>query len=622
MEHPLLPTSLQSFDGPYDYSRGNRDPVDGTALVRTTDERVYALSMYGWLSVIDSTEPDHLQLRGQAKVKADPFQLHVLGSTAVGLFNDCEEYRDGAQSSGCVVAFDVSEPNGPIVKGGYPIRGKIGGARLTGHILYVVTNDTELRTTSIVALDVAAPTAPLKVDERIFPNATDTASGWAPGVNIAEQRIYVASPRLQDGVAVGTAITVVDTSNPNGKLADVAELEAVGRVEFSWQMDEVGGVLRLLSLPLNKEPTCVQTFSVSPTPLPAPLARLDLNLGGYVVRDVRFDATHAYAVHYQGGYSLAAFDLADPANPKHLGNIKFQGKPQQVVPMGERLITLSRSDISLFDVSGISEPRLLAQAELGEDLSYSSSEDESSFGPIQVFEAEHLIAIPYSVPNYGVRLIDWTDSAFTLAGTVDAEGMAQRIALQADRIFVVSNLSAQSFDIITRQAPRLMSELKLTETASRLLNAGHTLARVSVDGSTVRIETSSPSDIERRQPSGSVDVKLSPAGGEQWNLENVLAGNDRVYVLASESDYTRLPTDPPRETRIITIDVSNAADPRVIDESTFSLGIGWLYHVDYRVPNAREMTALAGNVLVAMGRELLSWNFQDGEVSVRNSLHV
>ncbi len=92
-------------------------------VVKIDNNRLYALSQYGGLNVIDISQRDNLRLLGRKKVQANPFEMYVRGPVVLALYNGYSEYLP-VDSSGSwryvqtssVIAFDTTDPANPQIE--------------------------------------------------------------------------------------------------------------------------------------------------------------------------------------------------------------------------------------------------------------------------------------------------------------------------------------------------------------------------------------------------------------------------------------------------------------------------------------------------------------------------
>jgi uncharacterized secreted protein with C-terminal beta-propeller domain len=129
---------------------------------------------------------------------------------------------------------------------------------------------------------------------------------------------------------------------------------------------------------------------------------------GEDIRSARFLGDTGYVVTFRQIDPLFVLDLSDPAAPELVGELKIPGYSDYLHPFGELLIGVGRSatsggqpygmQLSLFDVSDKTDPKLIQQVELG---GYGSQSDVTQTHKAFTFmPAEGLLAIPgYLMPE-------------------------------------------------------------------------------------------------------------------------------------------------------------------------------------------------------------------------------
>src|SRR5690606_10945896 len=133
------------------------------------------------------------------------------------------------------------------------------------------------------------------------------------------------------------AVQVVDISDPSGALVAGAVFAVAGPIQSRWQMDEFGGVFRVISQPGgwgNLLPPVLETFQV--------FSSDDIERVGYltvampqeneVLKSARFDGDRAYAITAEQVDPL--FDLSDPFEPVQLGELEMPGWVYHLEPRG------------------------------------------------------------------------------------------------------------------------------------------------------------------------------------------------------------------------------------------------------------------------------------------------
>ena len=164
---------------------------------------------------------------------------------------------------------------------------------------------------------------------------------------------------------------------------------------------------------------------------------------GERVYSVRFVGDTGYVVTFRQIDPLYTLDLADPARPRVLGELKIPGYSAYLHPVGEDLLLGVGQDateegrptgtqISLFDVSDLRRPARLHTHHLGAGW----SEAERDPHAFLYWAPERLVVLPVRQPGVDTGRADGTkhppsggvlalrigDKGFTVAGTVDHPG--------------------------------------------------------------------------------------------------------------------------------------------------------------------------------------------------------
>jgi hypothetical protein len=164
--------------------------IEEADIIQVDADKLYALSRYGGLSVIDVARPEQLRMLGRFRTEATPFEMYVKNNVVLGLFTEWGKYAttaDGWQwvQTSQVVALDASDPANIRSLGEFSVAGAISDSRIVGNILYVVSYQngscwecaaTQPRTV-VLSLDIGNPSAVKKVDELVYNDVNDQW-GW------------------------------------------------------------------------------------------------------------------------------------------------------------------------------------------------------------------------------------------------------------------------------------------------------------------------------------------------------------------------------------------------------------------------------------------------------------
>jgi uncharacterized secreted protein with C-terminal beta-propeller domain len=619
--------------------------IEEADIIKIEGSRLYALSQYGGLSIIDISTRDQMRLLGRKKVHAEPFEMYVRDQVVFALYNGYGEYIEGEKAgewrwvnTSYVMAFDTRNAAAPTIVGRFSIPGTIQDSRIVGNALYVVgyeSNgcwgcDTGQHTT-IISLDVSNPTAIKRVDQRAYEDDSSKTYSWRRSVTVTDKRMYIAGPEYGTNGPVGSAIQVVDISDPSGQLVDGAKVSANGMINSRWQMDESAGVLRVISQPgewRTTDPPRIQTFKVNSSQAIDAMANVAMTIPvNESLRSVRFDGARGYAITAEQKDPLFTVDLSDPARPKQVGALEMPGWIYYMEPRGERVVALGYDQgnsagaltVSLFDVTDLSKPNLLDRVNFGGDWAWLSEDQDRIHKAFQVLDNANLVLMPFSGTKYdsancygsyqsGVQLIDWASDKLTLRGVAPTQGNARRGFLHDSRLFTVSDERVEAFDITDRSKPLSTDSLKLAQIVTETVDAGTAVVKVGQNWYTqsVSLDTTSLANVEDPTANGHIDVTIGNVGCNSYtNLSKVIGGAGRVYLLLNQQNYnaSKEQGEPESTTRLVTVDVSKPMQPVILGEATLDFGEGWQYWYNGSLTAAGSSAVLVGNAIVALGRE-------------------
>ncbi|MGK4006474.1 beta-propeller domain-containing protein [Sorangium sp. So ce1036] len=598
--------------------------IEAADLVQVDDGKLYALSRYAGLSVIDISRPDHLSLLGQRRSSGRPFEMIVRDGVVYALFSSAEELPpgDGTDEPGTaytsrIEALDVADPTDIRPLGSLALTGTLADMHLVDDVLYAVTWNsgacrgcTDGPTTTVTSLSIADPTAIHVVDELRFDVGVSTKYlGQLSTVSAAQDRLYIASaPRESTLTHQGarSSIQVVDISDPGGDLVQGAMVEARGPIETRWQMDEHAGVLRVISSqPGSWGATVpiVQTFAVVSSAELVPLASLELpspqrqNLLG-----VRFDGDRAYVIAHRAGQILLTLDLSDPATPAQLGELAMPTGGFHLEPRGDRLLTVGLTDsdaggslgVSLLDVSDLAAPTLLDHVDFGDHASRIGDDWRRIHRAFTVLDALGTLIVPYvssevvieddaecDLHTGGVQLIDFTRDTLTKRGAARYRAPVQRALVHEGRLLAFAREQLAAFDIADRDAPAELADVTLAKNVMRTKVVGDVVARLVAEGSTEhpQIEVVPLSDAGRIEPLGKLDLTpvvlpFAPAscGSARSIPVQLFAHGQHLYVL-----WGRAGAQYGKHAYLAVIDVTDPAAPRIASQLDLPFGESPLY---------------------------------------------
>jgi len=600
--------------------------VEEADILKVDGDRLYALSRYGGLAIVDISDPDHMKLLGRKRTDGIPFEMYVRGGRAFVMLNDFGRYvRDEGPygrwvQSSEILAFDVEDPTNIKDLASYDVPGSIADSRVVGDALYLVTFEngycwhcSDTPSTTVTSFDVAGSSI-ARVDQLAFKAPDKTYSSWKRSVSATSERLYIAGPEWtwRQGSSNGSSvIQVVDIRDPKGHMVKGADVPVAGQINSRWQMDEHQGVLRVVSQfgngwwgPNNDNNPRVQTFAVASAQSITPLGATQLKLPRpESLRSVRFDGTRAYAITAERTDPLFTIDLADPASPKQAGELEMPGWIFHMEPRGDRLVGFgyedttwsSRLAVSLFDVSDLTKPRMLKRVPFGQASGRVAEDQDRIHKSVRVLDEQGLILVPFASygawdgsacqkPQSGIQLIDWTRDDLVARGVAPQWGMPRRAFLANDRLLAISDRNVTSFDIAARDAPAKKNELDLSNPTYRMVETADHIASVTNDWWSGEAMLSLTPKASADDASAIGKLSLATLAGEDaslcggrggwtaWYSARLATHGSFVYVTVPVYRYTYGPVST-RGGKVIVaaIDVSNPTKPVLAGKAELAL---------------------------------------------------
>ena len=552
-------TTTTTTTAPTDATTGDAERVIAEAdIIQVDAGLLYAMSKSGTVSLVDVSTPGQLALLGQTTLPGQPFEMYLRESVLIAMSNGAVA-ADGSVSTttqdpdsgggALVIVVDVSDPALPHQVASLRAPGEIADSRLVGDVLYLATYENaacygcgSAPRTVVTTFNVATPTAITEVEQVSFQsNAPDGynlpwGSNWKRSIFVTDQRLYIAGHADIDPNDFGTTnegiIDVLDITDPTGRLGTGARLSVAGAVLSRWQMDEQGGVFRVISqvgagrTGNGLGPPEIDTFQVANAQAFTPLGHTTIHLPSQEgLRTVRFDATRAYAITYNQTDPMFVIDLADPANPKQRGALYMPGFMYYLEPHGDRVIGLGidRTDtngslnVSLFDVSDADAPTMLSRAAFAtpgitedyEILSSEVSEDQDRIQKAFRVFSDGLVVVPFSAlrPYYaegsgcdndggGVEVVSWTGDALVKQALLPLPGNPRRAFENGSEMVTVSDSNVRAFSLAALDVAHQTADLVIGACVG------------SDDGTTVPAGGNYAPDDEREGP-----VACAAAGG-------------------------------------------------------------------------------------------------------------
>jgi len=523
-------------------------------IIQLDGGRLYAMSKSGTVSVVDVSSPGRLALLGQTRIAGEPFEMYRRGDLLVTMTNRAVSpsgatYTTGderttvdAGAGAAVIVLDVSDPSSIRHVAASRVPGEIADSRIVGNVLYLATYENARcyqcgprPRTMVTSFDVTRPNDLTRVDQLAFQsNAPEGfnlpwGSSWKRSIFVTNERLYIGGhadiepSTLQQNASDEGIIDVIDVTDPGGHLNAGAHLKVAGALLSRWQIDERGGILRVISQRGAGRTAngigmpAVDTFTIESTQSFVPLGHTSLKLPRQEgLRTVRFDGDRAYAITYNQTDPLFVIDLADPAAPLQRGELHMPGFMFHLEPHGSRVLGLGvdRTDpagslnVSLFDVADMDQPRMVKRVSFGmtglhEDyqiLNYEVPEDQDRIQKAFRVLDGGLVVVPYSTGRasgayYGssgssgstsgattggavdsctgvtgaVQLVQWTGDTLTKLANLPTRGNARRAFLGEGELLTVSDSNVTAFSLARRDVAVQTADVEIGECVARTL---------------------------------------------------------------------------------------------------------------------------------------------------------
>ena len=579
-------------------------------ILQLSGDRLYALSQYRGLSIVDVSNPAQLRLEGEYRAAAQPFEMYVEDGLVYAMFNGWYSYQCDEtglcswQAESRVQALDTRDPSNIRVLADLEVPGYIADSRRVGDVMYLATDewgycwgcDAQSNVT-VTSFDLSQPGTFTQVDQLRLPNPRDRESG-GHSIAVTDQRIYIAGYEYDttNYNYLPSTVQVVDIADASGALVQGASFSVAGTIQSRWQMDEFDGVFRAVTQPGgwgSDQPPVLQTFRVDSSSSVQPLASLTVQLprAREVLQSARFDGARGYLITAEQRDPLFTFDLSDPENPRQLGQLEMPGFVYHMEPRGNRMYALGFDgtnpdgalNVSLFDVENLAEPKLLSRVNFGGNWGSFAEGQNQIHKAFSILPEQGLIMVPFSGESYdeqacvydwgsGIQLIDFTDTTLTRRGVAPQVGNARRALLHQGRLVGIGDNSVQTFDIDNRDAPVALGQLDVARNVSTVRVLGDHLMRFGSDWMTQQtiLDMTPVSRAQEAQPEAEIDLSAlfgedawSCNGGAYWSGQ-VFTRGDFAYVPRTTYRYNNETGVSSQRMTIYVVDLSDRAAPRAV----------------------------------------------------------
>jgi hypothetical protein len=617
------PSPPSANAGESDNGGGAARAISEADILQLSGDRLYALSRFNGLTIIDASNPAALRLEGTYSTAAEPFEMYIEDGIVFAMFNSWYSYEcDDAnvctwQTSSRMQALDTRNPADVQLLSDTVIPGNIADSRRVGDVLYVATEQSNYcwgcdaqQNTTLTSFNVATPTSITTADQLRLPVTLSVNTYAGPrSISVTDQRIYISGQEYSgNGGALPGTVQVVDISDASGALVQGATFRIAGPIQSRWQMDEYDGIFRVVSQPGgwgSIQPPVVQTFRVNSSSDIQPAASLPIVLPrpNEVLQSVRFDGTRAYAITAERQDPLFTFDLSDPDQPRQMGELEMPGFIYHMEPRGNLVYALGFDaenpdgaiNVSLFDVTDLATPALLSRVAFGGDWANFAEGQNQIHKAFTILADQSLILVPFSGGSYaqdnnceyeygsGIQLVDIGQNTLTRRGVAPQVGNARRAFMHRDRLFGVGDNTVQTFDITDRDAPVATDKLDVARNVGTVRVMDDHLLRFGNDWSTNQtiLDMTPLAKANQAQPDAEIDLSAlfgddawSCAGGAYWGGQ-VFTRGDYAYVPRYSYTYDQNYQNYQQKLSFYIVDLSDRSAPRAVGSFTAALSNGY-----------------------------------------------
>jgi hypothetical protein len=595
--------------------------VQEADIVKLDGGRLYALSQYGGLAIVDISDPAHMRLLGRKRMEGMPFEMYVENGRAYVTLNDFGrwvedgDYGQWVQTSE-LMALDVSNPSNISELGHYDVPGEIADSRLVGDALYLVTfengycwNCGQNPATIVTSFGVKSGIS--KVDQIAFRASNNTYSYWRRSVSATNQRLYIGGPSWSwDGysdVNRKSIIQVVDISDPAGHLKRGADVTIAGQINSRWQMDEYEGYLRVVSQFGNgwiwnggSVNPVVETFKVNDSSTITAAGQTQLTMPQpESLQSVRFDGPRGYAITARQMDPLYTIDLSSPAAPKQVGTLEMPGSIFHMEPRGDRVVGFGNDNgslaVSLFDVSDMAKPVMLSRVSVGSGWASLGEDADRIHKAVRVLDQDGTILLPFASygrwwdnectkPQSGIQIIDYAKTGLKLRGLAPHYGQPRRAMLLPNgHLLGMSDRSVSTFDISSRDNPTKTGELDLSNPAYRAVETPTHIASMTSDwwSGEPMLSLTPRENADDANPTGKLSLKELAATNDQtscgyyggaytaWYDARLFAQGSTVLLTVPVYNYGSGTAS--NKVVVAAIDTSNPAAPKLVGKTEIPL---------------------------------------------------
>ncbi|MBO4698390.1 beta-propeller domain-containing protein [bacterium] len=375
---------------------------------------------------------------------------------------------------------DTTNPADLSVLGAFEIDGQVTDSRLNGDFIYAVVSESaehfyycngEDETSgtdqiSIVSLNVEDPQN-IKMADKVSITGSDDI------VYFSQNSVYVAENDKK--------LAMFDISSLEGKIVEKTVFGTTGLISDSQKMHENNGTLFVVTSTSEwGGESIIESFDVSNPANVRHLGELIFNEEKLV--SVKFEGNKIYAVtNYPS--QLYVIDISDPRNIKKQETIVLQESADYLEIHGTKLFAVMQysdySAISLYSIVNPDKPKMINTIKISED-----SDMDGEKNNIKIFDEPGIILIPFNfsgefhwpVPSYKLYIVDFdTNQGLKTRGFIESDTEIEKAIAIQDFIFSINETRIVTIDAKERDNLNILSEFTFAKDISDIRKCGKSL---------------------------------------------------------------------------------------------------------------------------------------------------
>ena len=417
-----------------DYSKTNVqvEGVDEADIVKTDGEYIYVISDQK-VVVVRAYPVEEAAVLSRIAVNGTLKQIFVNEDHLILFYENGSSY----ETKTFVNVYNVADRQNPTLRREDAVDGRYFSSRMIGNYVYVVVR----KSARLVEDEVDLPRVYSEGECKVIPAAEIYHSDIADygyifttimAVNVQDDgqeptyetvlsgcttNMYVSLRNIYLAIGYGGRTLLHRIHIENGEISYVADGETPGTVLNQFSMDEYEGYFRIATtsrMSYEDNPSLRLLLQNNMYVLNMELeivGEIEEIAPGETIHSARFMGDKCYLVTFRKTDPFFVIELAEPYDPKILGELKISGysdylhlyDQNHVIGVGKETVPAEQGDfswyqgvkISLFDVSDLSQPKEMAKYEIGDRGTDSPVlRDHKAF----LFDKEkNLLVLPVSV---------------------------------------------------------------------------------------------------------------------------------------------------------------------------------------------------------------------------------